>query len=297
MLREDGFVGDDGTTSRLGENHFFMTTTTGHAAQSMRDIEFAHHALWPELDVQYGSVTDEWAQMAVAGPKSRMVLSRVVNADLSNEAFPFLSAREVTVLGHIPGRLFRISFSGELAYELAVPAGFGEAVASAIMHAGQPQGILPYGLEALSSMRVEKGFITHNEINGRHTAGDVGLGKMASKQKDYIGRMMNEREGLNDPDRMQMVGIRPLDPAKRFRSGAHLVGLNDKPSTATDQGYLSSVAWSPTLNSWIGLGMLKRGRERHGERLIVWDGLREVYLEAEVCNPVFIDPEGEKTHA
>jgi sarcosine oxidase subunit alpha len=165
------------------------------------------------------------------------------------------------------------------------------------MHAGKPHGILPYGLEALSSMRVEKGFITHNEINGRHTAGDVGLGKMASKQKDYIGRMMSEREGLNDPNREQMVGIRPLDPTKRFRAGAHLVGLNDKPSTATDQGYLSSVAWSPTLNSWIGLGMLKRGRERHGERLIVWDGLRDVYLEAEVCNPVFIDPQGEKTHA
>ena len=297
MLREDGFVGDDGTTSRLGENHFFMTTTTGHAAQSMRDIEFAHQALWPELDVQYVSVTDEWAQMAVAGPKARMVLSKVVDADLSNEAFPFLSARAVTVLDHIPGRLFRISFSGELAYELAVPAGYGEAVTSAIMHAGKPHGILPYGLEALSSMRVEKGFITHNEINGRHTAGDVGLGKMASKQKDYIGRMMSEREGLNDPNREQMVGIRPLDPTKRFRAGAHLVGLNDKPSTATDQGYLSSVAWSPTLNSWIGLGMLKRGRERHGERLIVWDGLRDVYLEAEVCNPVFIDPQGEKTHA
>jgi glycine cleavage system aminomethyltransferase T len=93
MLREDGFVGDDGTTSRLGENHFFMTTTTGHAAQSMRDIEFAHQALWPELDVQYVSVTDEWAQMAVAGPKAREVLSGVVDADLSNEAFPFLAAR------------------------------------------------------------------------------------------------------------------------------------------------------------------------------------------------------------
>jgi glycine cleavage system aminomethyltransferase T len=168
----------------------------------------------------------------------------------------------VTVLGHIPGRLFRISFSGELAYELAVPAGFGEAVASAIMHAGQPHGILPYGLEALSSMRVEKGFITHNEINGRHTAGDVGLGRMASKKKDYIGRMMSEREGLNDPDRMQLVGVRPLDPAKRFRAGSHLLKVNDKPSTKNDQGYVSSAAWSPTLDSWIGLGMLKRGRER-----------------------------------
>ena len=297
MLREDGFVGDDGTTSRLGENHFFMTTTTGHAAQSMRDLEFAHQALWPELDVQYVSVTDEWAQMAVAGPKAREVLSKLVDADLSNEAFPFLSAREVTVMGGLPGRLFRISFSGELAYELAVPAGYGEAVASAIMHAGQPHGILPYGLEALSSMRVEKGFITHNEINGRHTADDVGLGRMNSRTKDHIGRMMSERDGLTDPNREQLVGIRPLDPSARFRAGSHLVRPDDKPSTATDQGYVSSVVWSPTLDSWIGLGMLKRGRERHGERLIIWDGLRDVYIEAEACNPVFVDPEGEKTHA
>ncbi|MEE4236761.1 MAG: glycine cleavage T C-terminal barrel domain-containing protein, partial [Anderseniella sp.] len=297
MLREDGFVGDDGTTSRLGENHFFMTTTTGHAAQSMRDLEFAHQALWPDLDVQYVSVTDEWAQMAVAGPKARDVLSKLVDADLSNEGFPFLAAREVTVMGSIPGRLFRISFSGELAYELAVPAGYGEAVASAVMHAGQPHGILPYGLEALSSMRVEKGFITHNEINGRHTADDVGLGRMNSRTKDHIGRMMSERDGLTDPDREQLVGIRPLDPSMRFRAGSHLVRPGDKPSTATDQGYVSSVAWSPTLDSWIGLAMLKRGRERHGERLIVWDGLRDVYIEAEACNPVFIDPQGEKTHA
>jgi len=108
---------------------------------------------------------------------------------------------------------------------------------------------------------------------------------------------MSERDGLTDPDREQLVGIRPLDPSSRFRAGSHLVRPADKPSTATDQGYVSSVAWSPTLGSWIGLGMLKRGRERHGERLIVWDGLRDVYIEAEACNPVFVDPQGEKTHA
>jgi glycine cleavage system aminomethyltransferase T len=148
----------------------------------------------------------------------------------------------------------------------------GEAVASAIMHAGQPHGILPYGLEALSSMRVEKGFITHNEINGRHTAGDVGLGRMASKKKDYIGRMMSEREGLNDPDRMQLVGIRPLDPASASGLALTCWPQRQAVNEATDQGYVSSVAWSPTLDSWIGLGMLKRGRERHGERLMCGTG-------------------------
>jgi methylglutamate dehydrogenase subunit C len=296
MLREDGFVGDDGTTSRLADTRYFMTTTTGHAAESMRHLEFCHQALWPELDVQYVSVSDEWAQMAVAGPKSREVLASLVDADLSNEGFPFLGAREVTVMGSIPGRLFRISFSGELAYELAVPAGYGEAVASAIMHAGQPHGILPYGLEALNTMRIEKGFVTHNEINGRHTADDVGLGRMNSPNKDHIGRMLSQREAMQEPDRQQLVGVKPLEPSTRFRAGSHLLRPNDRPSTANDQGYVSSVAYSPALGAWIGLAMLKGGRERHGEKIILWDGLRDVYVEAAVCSPVFIDPEGEKAN-
>jgi sarcosine oxidase subunit alpha len=196
------------------------------------------------------------------------------------------------VLGNIPARLFRISFSGEHAYELAVPAGFGEVVATAIMHAGEPYGIGPYGLEALSTMRIEKGFITHNEINGRHTAGDVGLGRMASKNKDYIGRMMSEREGLNDPDRENLVGIKPLDGAVKFRAGSHLVKTNVEPGLKTGEGYVSSVAYSPMLKSWIALGMLQRGRERHGERIMIWDGLRNVSIEAEVCDPVLYNPAG-----
>jgi sarcosine oxidase subunit alpha len=296
MLREDGFVGDDGTTSRLSDTHYFMTTTTGHAAETMRDIEFAHQALWPELDVQYASVTDQWAQMAIAGPKARDVLSAIVDTDLSNDAFGFLAAKHVRVLGSVPAMLFRISFSGELAYELAVPAGYGEAVANAIMHAGEPYGIGPYGLEALSAMRIEKGFVTHNEINGRVTAGDVGLGRMLSPNKDYIGRMMSERDGLNDPEREQLVGVKPLNPANRFRAGSHLVNPGATASLKTDQGYVSSVAWSPMLESWVGLAMLKHGRERHGERIMLWDGLRDVHMEAEVCDPVFFDPAQEKAH-
>lgn len=296
MLREDGFVADDGTTSRLSENHYFMTTTTGHAAETMRDIEFAHQALWPDLDVQYVSITDQWAQMAIAGPRARDVLSRIINIDISNEAFPFLAARNVKVLGSIPAMLFRISFSGELAYELAVPAGYGEAVGNAIMHAGEPFGIQPYGLEALSAMRIEKGFVTHNEINGRITAGDVGLGGMLSKNKDYIGRMMSEREGLNDPEREELVGVKPLNPATRFRAGSHMLNPGASPSLKADQGFVTSVAWSPMLDSWIGLAMLKHGRKRHGERIVLWDGLRKVEIEAEVCNPVFFDPAQEKAH-
>ena len=132
----------------------------------------------------------------------------------SNDAFPHLAARPVTLLGgRVPGRLFRLSFSGELAYEIAVPAGYGDAVAEALMQAGAPYGICPYGVEAMSVLRIEKGHVTHNEIDGTVTAADLGMGRLVSKTKpDFIGRAMLDREGLNDPDRLRLVGLVPLDP-------------------------------------------------------------------------------------
>ncbi|HUF44322.1 MAG TPA: sarcosine oxidase subunit alpha, partial [Aestuariivirgaceae bacterium] len=149
MLREDGIVFDDGTTSRLADDHFVMTTTTANAARVMSHIEFCHQVLWPELDVQYASVTEQWAQMAVAGPMARATLAKIIAEDISDAAFPYLAARPVTVLGN-KGRLFRISFSGELAYELSVPADYGDSIVRSIMHAGAEFGIAPYGTEALS---------------------------------------------------------------------------------------------------------------------------------------------------
>jgi len=179
MLREDGFVYDDGTTSRLGEHHFFMTTTTAMAAEVMTHLEFCAQVLWPELDVRLASATDQWAQIAVAGPKARHVLAKIVDEDLSNEACPFMAARQVTLLGgKIAARLYRISFSGEMAYEIGVPAGYGEILADALLREGAEFGIMPYGAEALGVMRIEKGFITHAEINGTATADDLGLGKI-----------------------------------------------------------------------------------------------------------------------
>ena len=156
--------------------------------------------------------------------------------------------------------------------------------------------MIPYGTEALSVLRIEKGHVAGNELDGRTTAADMGLGRMMSTKKDYIGRMMSERTGLNDPEREQLVGVKPLDPDLRFRAGSHLVNPGDTASLKTDQGYVSSVAYSPMLESWVGLGMLKRGRERHGERIMLWDGLREVEIEANVCDPVFYDPAQEKAH-
>jgi sarcosine oxidase subunit alpha len=298
MLREDGIVYDDGTTSRLAEDHYVMTTTTANAAKVMGQMEFAHQALWPDLDVTYVSVTEQWAQMAVAGPKSRATLQKIVDAlDMTDETVPYMAAKEISVLGGIPARLFRISFSGEHAYELAVPADYGNMVARALMQAGAEFGITPYGVEALSIMRVEKGHVAGGELNGTTTAGDLGLGKMMSSKKDYIGRMMAQREGLIDPARQCVVGIRPVDKADRIRAGSHVLKREDRPSMANDQGYLTSVAWSPMLDMWIALALVSNGRARHGEIVRVWDGLRGTETLGEICDPMHFDRENKRLHA
>ncbi len=298
MLREDGIVFDDGTTSRLAADHFLMTTTTANAARVMSHMEFCHQAHWPELDVQYVSVTEQWAQMAVAGPKARATLQKIVDGiTLDDTSFPYLAAREISILGGMQARLFRISFSGEHAYELAVPADYGNMVARALMQAGEEFGITPYGIEALSIMRIEKGHVAGGELNGTTTAADLGLGKMMSTKKDYIGRMMAGREGLVDKNRQCVVGIRPLDAADRIRAGSHLLNQNDAPSMAADQGYISSVAWSPMLNMWVGLALLANGRARHGEVVKIFDGVRNIRMFGVICDPMHYDRENKKLHA
>jgi len=297
MLREDGVVYDDGTVSRLAENHFFITTTTAYAAEAMAHLEFYHQTVWPELDVRYVSVTDEWAQMAVAGPKSRAILQTIVEDDLSDAAFPFMTARAVTLKGGLKARLYRISFSGELAYELGVPAGYGEAVADALMAAGREHGICPYGVEALNVMRIEKGHVTHAEINGTVTPGDLGFGKMVSQTKpDFIGKHMLSREGLNDPNRPQLVGVVPLDAATSFRSGAHILRQGAAATLENDQGYVTSSCFSPHVGSTIGLALVQSGAARHGEEVVVWNGLRGEITPARLVNPVFVDPDNQKLH-
>ena len=299
MLREDGMIYDDGTTSRLREDHFFMTTTTALAAGVLTHLEFCAQTLWPELDVYFASSTDQWAQMAVAGPKSRAILSGIVDDDISNAAFPFMTARAVSLFGgKLRGRLFRISFSGELAYELGVPAAYGEFVADAILQAGEKHGICAYGAEALGVLRIEKGHVTHAEINGTVTPGDLGFARMVSTTKsDFIGKAMLQREGLQAPDRPRLVGIRPVNPATSFRTGAHILSEGAAATLENDQGYVTSSAFSPNLGHTIGLALIKNGPERIGEKIIVWNGLRNEYTEATICSPVFIDPQNEKLHA
>ncbi|OBQ70634.1 sarcosine oxidase subunit alpha [Mesorhizobium erdmanii] len=294
MLREDGIVYDDGTTSRLAEDHYFLTTTTAKAGLVMQHLEFCRQVLFPELDVQLTSVSDQWAQFSIAGPKTRDLLKEIVDPaeDLSNEGFPFMGAREVALRGGIKARLFRISFSGEMAFEISVPARYGEAIARNLMLAGKQFGVTPYGTEALGVMRIEKGHVAGPELSGTTTAADLGLGKMMSAKKDYIGRVMAGREALVAPDRQVVVGIKPTDRARRLRSGAHIIPKGQTPGPGNDQGYVTSVCFSPTSDQWIGLALVERGRERIGEIVQAHDPIRGEDYDVELCNPVFYDPDG-----
>jgi methylglutamate dehydrogenase subunit C len=252
-------------------------------------MEFAHQVLWPELDVGFVSVSDQWAQFSVAGPRARAVLEAVLGPeqDLSDAALPYMGAGEYRFGGRT-ARLFRISFSGELAFELAVPARLGERAVEAITAAGA----VPYGVEALGVMRIEKGHPAGGELNGQTTARDLGMGRMMSSKKDYIGRAMAERPALLAAGRPALVGLRPVDTASRLRAGAHFLPLGAPSSIEHDQGWMTSVAHSPSLGCWIGLGMLAGGPARIGQRVRAYDPVRNGDVEVEVVPPCFIDPEG-----
>jgi sarcosine oxidase subunit alpha len=293
MLREDGHVMDDGTTARLGEEHFLMTTTTAAAGQVMRHLEFVHQGLRPDLNLRFTSVTEQWAQFAVAGPKARDVLNTVLDTPLNDESWPFMSCGSVSVAG-VEGRLFRISFSGEQGYEVAVPARYGDSLFRLLAAQAEAMGGGVYGMEALNVLRIEKGFITHAEIHGRVTAFDIGMERMISPKKDCIGKSAAARPGLVDPDREQMVGLRPVGAVKQLTAGAHLFKPGDDAIRVHDQGYVTSVGFSPTLNSYLGLAFLKNGRARHGEQVKLVDHLRGIETLCEVTYPVFFDPEGER---
>ncbi len=299
MLREDGLVMDDGTTSRFAEDRYFMTTTTANAGRVFQHMQFCHQVLWPEFDVQFISTTDEWAQYSVAGPNARNTLAKIVDAPfkIADPDFPYMAAAELEVCGGVPARLYRLSFSGELAYEIGVPARYGDALARALMQAGEPFKIAPYGTEALSSMRIEKGHVAGNEIDGRTTADDLGLGRMMSTKKDFIGRVMATRPALLDPERPKLVGLRPLNSKERLYAGAHLLPVGAARVAENDQGVITSATYSPSLDHWIALGLLVRGTRRIGERVMTVDFMHSAFVEAEVCVPVFIDPKGERLRA
>ncbi len=291
MLREDGHVMDDGTCARLGEGHFLVTTTTAAAGQVMRHMDFVQQAFCADWAVRFASVTEHWAQFAVAGPRARDLLNTLLDQPVSADSLPFMACQPVTVAG-VAGRLFRISFSGALGYEVAVPARYGAALFARLVEGAEALGGGAYGMEALNVMRIEKGFITHAEIDGRVTAFDLGVQRMLSAAKDCIGKPASERPGLMDDARGQLVGLMSVDPADRIDAGAPLYAA-DAPARAENwQGHVTSAGYSPTLKGWLALGFLSNGRARHGEVLCIHDALRGRKLMARVCDPVFLDPEG-----
>jgi sarcosine oxidase subunit alpha len=287
MLREDGIVFDDGTTSRFGEHDFYMTTTTANAAAVMSHMEFFHQTVWPELDVQYSSITDQWAGMSICGPSAREVVASVVDIDVSNAAFPFMAVADCRAAG-VPAKLFRISFSGEMAYELHVPAGYAVHAWEAVLAAGRPLGITPYGIEALNLMRIEKGHVAGSELNGNTSAHDLGLQRMLKKRGDFIGRVLADRPALKAPSRPRLVGVRPVQRDRKISGGWHLVArLGDTDS----QGWITSVTLGAEIEGWLGLALLRHGPERVGMHMVATSPLHGAEVPVEICSPHFVDPE------
>ncbi len=294
MLREDGMVMDDGTTSRLAEQRFLTTTTTANAVTVMQHLEFLLQVVWPELRVQATSVTEQWAAMALAGPNSRAVLERVLeDGDVSDAVLPYMGVSTGRIAG-APARIFRISFSGERSYEVNVPADYGRKVWEAIIEAGRGIGIAAYGTEAMGVMRIEKGHVASGELDGNTTAADVGLGRMVSTKKDFIGRRSLGRPGLADLKRHHLVGFVPLDGTTPLRGGSQILADSRTALAVPMIGRITSVADSPTLGHPIGLGLLEGGLTRKGEIVHAHFPLVNQSTPVRVTDPVFYDPKGER---
>lgn len=300
MLDENGMVFDDGVTMRLGEQHFLMSTTTGGAARVLAWMERWLQTEWPHLDVQLTSVTDHFATFAVAGPLARKVLCKVCrDIDFANEAFPFMTFQNGTVAGDgwsSPARIMRISFSGELSYEVNVPANLGQRVWNALMEAGEAFGITPYGTEAMHVLRAEKGFIiVGQDTDGSVTPHDLGMGGMVAKSKDCLGKRALQREHTARPRRKQFVGLLAQDPAFVLPEGSQIMNQASRAPIAPMIGHVTSSYMSPTLNRSIALALVQDGQQRAGQHVQVALPAGG-FMAATIGSPVFYDPEGGRQH-
>ncbi|WP_043531090.1 sarcosine oxidase subunit alpha family protein [Litchfieldella xinjiangensis] len=295
MCKDDGMLMDDGTTSCLGENHFLMTTTTGGAAGVMEWLELWHQTEWPELDVYFTSVTDHWATMTVTGPDARKLLAELTDIDLDKEQFKFMDWREGTVAG-VPARVFRISFTGELAYEINVQANYAMHVWTALFKHGEKYDLTPYGTETMHVLRAEKGLIiVGQDTDGSVTPEDLGMQWAIGYDKPYswIGKRALSRSDTRRTDRKQFVGLKPKDPKVVLEEGAQIVFDPNQSIPMSMVGHVTSSYYSPTLGHGFALAVVKGGHERMGETvyLPMVDG--KVH-EAEIVSPVFLDPKGER---
>ncbi|MFT3989656.1 sarcosine oxidase subunit alpha family protein [Aestuariivirga sp.] len=296
MLNDDGVVLDDGTTTRLADDHFYMTTTTAQAGEVMSWLEYLLQCHWTELNVQVASLTDEWAGMAISGPRSREALALAFpDADVSNANLPYMGCLDILHEG-VRVRLLRLSFSGELAYEVHVAADYAIPLWEHVLKAGAPMGIRPYGLEALASLRIEKGHVAGLELDHRNTLDDLGLGRMAGKEKDYAGKALRFRENYQAPERWSLVGLELLEPEKKLRGGSILFSSSDE-IKGHGRGYITSVTWSTELGKTIALALYQGGLKHEGEDIICAFPLKDELTRAKIVSPHFIDREGARLNA
>jgi sarcosine oxidase subunit alpha len=292
MLYEDGFVFDDGVVGRLAADRFHVTTTTGGAARVLHHMEDYLQTEFRDLAVWLTSATEQWAAIAVTGPHARDVLLPLVKGvNLSNEAFPHMSVRQGSICG-VAMRLFRVSFAGELGFEVNVPSGYGRFVWEAIYDSGRRFGIVPYGTEAMHVMRAEKGYIiVGQDTDGTVTPIDIGLERTIGKKADFVGKRSLSRPEMTRPDRKQLVGLRSKDRRTVLEEGTQVVART-APRKAL--GHVTSAYWSGAVNEPIALALIAAGRKRTGEILLVPMPDRSVAVE--VVAPIFYDPEGQRLH-
>jgi sarcosine oxidase subunit alpha len=269
-----------------------MTTTTGGAARVLAWLEEWHQCEWPEKQVYFTSVTEQWTVIGLTGPNARKVLEKVLTGvPLDDKSFPFMSFRDGEIAG-VPVKVYRISFTGELSFEVNVAPSYALHVWRALMQAGEEFGITPYGTEAMHVLRAEKGFIiVGQDTDGTVTPQDLGMDWIVSKQKpDFIGRRSMQRSDTKRPDRKHLVGLSTVDPKEVVPDGAQIVeALKDKPPMVM-LGHVTSSYWSPNLDRSIAMGLVKNGRNRMGQTLYAC--FEDKRIPMKVTEPKFYDPEG-----
>ncbi|MDJ0614446.1 MAG: sarcosine oxidase subunit alpha [Rhizobiaceae bacterium] len=296
MCREDGFVYDDGVVARMAEDRFHVTTTTGGAPRVLNMMEDYLQTEFPEWKVWLTSTSEQWAVIAVQGPKAREIIEPLVEGiDLSNEAMPHMSVREGKIFG-IPTRLMKVSFTGEAGFEINVPADFGQSVWEAIWERGEPMGLTPYGTEAMHVMRAEKGFIiVGQDTDGTVTPQDAAVGWAIGKKKaDFVGIKGLQRPDLIGKGRKELVGLKTIDPKIVLEEGAQIVDNPNHPIPMPMIGHVTSSYWSEVLGHSIAMALVVDGHSRMGETLHV--PMPDSVIKVEICSPIFYDPKGERTN-
>jgi len=297
MLREDGIVMDDGTTTRISENHYHMTTTTAQAANVLSHLEYYLQLVWSELNVNVVSTTEQWAGAAIAGPKSRDVLQKLFpDLNVSNEGLPFMGYIEGNLFG-VYSRIYRISFSGELAYEVNVESDNGNFMWEKIMEVGKEFNIQPYGTEALSTLRIEMGHVAGSELDGRTIPYDNSLEGMVSKKKDFIGKRSLGKIAFVAPDRQKVVGVVPLDKKTSIPEGSYIVKDDKAKLPIPKLGHVSASCWSVEYDNPFSLAIIKDGKNMIGQKLYALSPLKNKTIPVEIVSSHYVDPKGERVRS